>query len=46
MCLTYPVCKGQIWNSDPYLLKPYLLDYLLLNRSLVQKAKATGIQEK
>lgn len=32
MCLTYPVCRGQNWNSDPYLLilKPYLLDHLLL----------------
>ena len=30
MCLTYPVCEGQNWYSDPYLLKPYLLDYLLL----------------
>lgn len=47
MCLIYSVCKGQNWNSDPYLLilKPYPLDYPI-RTSLVQKARAEDIQEK
>ena len=53
MCLIYPVCKRQNWNSDPYLLilKPYLLDYPLLidlwyRKQRLQTFKKNKIRQK